>query len=120
MFLHVVALFEFLLADGLMAAMGAEFGRFFERHPQQGEGFPEGGDALKVQFRGVFTHFGEALLVGREGLPIAEEAAPFALQSQLHLLFADEGIPEHVVVDDRGGIGPGGQHRLQRPLDGPL
>ena len=60
---------------------------------------------------------GNPCCVGRERLPLLEQAAPVALEHLRHQPLGLERIPEAVVVDDAGQVRPGRQEGLERPLD---
>ena len=67
--------------------------------------------------RGV-AYIGKALRVGGEVFPVAEEAAPVAIEHILHFIFCMKRIPETVVVEHRSHISPGREDGFERPFDG--
>ncbi len=64
-----------------------------------------------------FAHIRETVFVRGQVLPVFEQPSPRAVEHLRDVLFAVQGIPETVVVNHARDIGPGREHRLERPLD---
>ena len=91
--------------------------RFPDARAEDADGLQQRAAAGLLNLRHVGADVGVAVGVRRDGLPVAEQPPPRAREHVVHQPLRVERIPEAVVVDDAGDVGPRGEHRLQRPLD---
>ena len=71
----------------------------------------------RVNLARRFTDVWKTVVVRCEVLPVFEQPSPRAVEHLLDLLLRVQWIPDAVVIDDAGDVGPRRQHRLERPLD---
>lgn len=97
-----------------------EFGKFggvFERYPEDAEGLEEGAETRHGE--GFVRPVGTRIAVSSrfEVFPVEEEFAPGGFEDGAHFGGSQEGVPEAVVVEDAGQVGPGGEEGAQGPFD---
>src|SRR6266511_2090287 len=68
--------------------------------------------------RGRGPDIGEAIGGCRDSTPVLEQTSPRTVEYLLHAAFSVRRIPETVVIDDAGDVGPRRQHGFERPLNG--
>lgn len=97
-----------------------EFRGFPNAGDQYAEGSPEGVESGPADLGGGISHRVKSVVRWRETLPVPEEPAPVAFQHVPHPFSGQKRIPEGVVIEDAGQVGPGREEGLERPLHGLL